>query len=149
MSLHLRTEEGMQLNPKAYYNSRHSSKIPITVEERINRMLRELTTAGWHITDHFTVPTVLRFFNEFSLVAKFETGSSAAPYARWDSQLCNLRDSQDSQDSPFGLSGDIPVLSEGYSVYGDAVSCLDGALGGVGWELSSVSIYLFYTSTRD
>lgn len=48
ISLHLRAGEGLQLNPKAYYNTKRSSKIPVSAEERIDRTLKELTTAGFH-----------------------------------------------------------------------------------------------------
>lgn len=38
ISLHLRAGEGLQLNPKAYYNTKQSSKIPVSSEERIGHM---------------------------------------------------------------------------------------------------------------
>lgn len=47
-SLHLRIREEFQLNSKAYYNSKRSSNIRVTSEERIDRMLKELTNAGFH-----------------------------------------------------------------------------------------------------
>lgn len=47
ISLHLRVHEGLQLNSEAYYNAKRSG-IKITPDERINGMLKELTTAGFH-----------------------------------------------------------------------------------------------------
>ena len=48
MSVYFRAGKGLQFNPKAYYNTKCSSKIPVTAEERINKMLYKLTAAGFH-----------------------------------------------------------------------------------------------------
>ena len=47
MSLHLKAGEGFHLNQKAYYNAKRSS-VKVTAEDRINQMLKELATAGFH-----------------------------------------------------------------------------------------------------
>lgn len=46
--------EGSQLNPKAYYNSKRSPRIPVTAEERIDYMLKALTSVGFHIRSRWS-----------------------------------------------------------------------------------------------